>query len=385
MCANSDKCRRQRLLELSRATRDRSRQLREFTVSLSRLHLSPSERASLHVNNLTRAAELSIRRGDLAVAKQLLLRGYRIATNHAISHEAAQASQLRSNIERINNNARGFRIWSERLAFWRRQEQRAELVAATYRNLYRQYVLGGETGSLRATCSDYVCQDMRHIILPYQYCSRRCYDSAITSLDRLEIHQSQSIYLRQEVQWLRFRIQCSLQQYQEARYTLGEMSTQIMRMPRMKECFTLGKAYLELLGLLYGDLQAMPAFSGRLTTFMNSFHVLQAERSGLYMAVLVFEIIRLILEQKYELAHRRLAALRVRLQRCPDALDTTELHQFLKVLGYILATIHKCQRRFPKELYHELQATPKTTLYILQGIAPYPELAYRMLRALRYR
>lgn len=385
MCAISDKNRRQRLLELSQATRKRTRNLREFSLSLSRLHLSPIERASLQVDNLTRAAELSIRRGDLALAKQLLLRGYRLAKYHAISQEAAHTSLLRCNIEKITGNSRALRVWSERLAYWRTQEQRSIAVAAVYSRLYMRYVLGSEPHSQRIAQHDYVCQDMRYIILPYQYCTRRRYDCAMQSLDVLNIHQSRSVYLHQEVQWLRFRILCSLQQYQEARITLEDISSSVSRTTRFKECVILGKAYLELVGLLRDDLQDVPVFASRLTTFMNSFDVLSSERSGLYMAVLVYEIVRLTLEQKYEAAHRRLAALRVRLQRCPDSIDTAELHQFLKLIGYVIATIHRCKRRFPKELYQELQTTQATTLYILQGIAPYAELAYRLLRKLNYR
>ena len=74
MCAIAEKTRRKRLSELSKATRNRSRQLRDFTISLSRLHLSSTERASLQVNNYIRASELSIRRGNLALATKLLLR-----------------------------------------------------------------------------------------------------------------------------------------------------------------------------------------------------------------------------------------------------------------------------------------------------------------------
>jgi len=80
-----------------------------------------------------------------------------------------------------------------------------------------------------------------------------------------------------------------------------------------------------------------------------------------------------------------LAALRVRLQRFPDAIDTTELHQFLKVIGHILATVHRRKRAFPWQLYNDLQNNTARTSYILQGIAPYAEIAYRVLRYLNYR
>lgn len=367
------------------ATRRRSNVLHEFSEVLSKIHLSPQERATIVSRHYALAAQVCINRGDLRIAARLLCRAYTIATRHTIPRIAVLVASMRMTIARIQRDSRGLRLWTQRCHQWKVVVTQNEEAQNLHRRMYRETVVGLVGPDTPRHDSYDICDDLRHMIIPYQHCSQGEYRQAMKALDKLEIHQSRSVYLADEVRWLRLRICLSEQRYADAAVLLTEMKASKLGSPRMHECQLLAQVILEMVTFLYSHEDDSPVFNRRITSIMNSFEVLRSERTGLYFTALTYELVRLLLEQKYALANSRLAAFRVRLQRCKSYLHHEELHVFLKVIGYILATCHRLKRPFPATLLQEFHSEHQDVPYIQQGLLPYSELAYRLLRRMGYR
>jgi hypothetical protein len=163
------------------------------------------------------------------------------------------------------------------------------------------------------------------------------------------------------------------------------MNGQPVATQRMRELLVLANAYIGLVHDLYDEITNRMSTTIRLTTFMNSFSILAAESSGMFMGVFVYEIARLLLEHRYEVAHKRLAALRVRMHRSRAVGNLKDLRILLLVIGYILATSHRFKRNFPHHLMAMFYQNAAPTPYAQQGMIVYSELAYRLLKHLGYR
>jgi hypothetical protein len=376
---------RLKILERYSATRRKPNAMKEFAASLSQMHLSRQERATIVARQYVMAAQLCLDRGELPTAKKLLCRGYLVAARHHDSRIAMLAASMRVSIERIQRNARGMRLWTQRHEHWKARVTLSESTRNSFRKMYREHVVGLIEPQVPRYYNDYICDELRHVIVPYQHCSRGEYSRALQALDVLAIHQSRSIYLANEVCWLRFRICLSEQRYTEAASVYRQMKAAKMGTPRMHECRLLAQTMLELVSNLYSQHDDPVVFRYRLTSTVNSFEVLRNERTGLYFSVLIYEIVRLLLEHKYDKASSRLAAFRVRLQRCKPFALYEELHLMLKVVGYILATCHRLKRPFPAVIMQEFRLVGQDVPYIQQGLISYSELAYRLLRRLGYR
>ena len=369
----------------SKESKTRTKVLHSFADSLSDLRLSPDERDYQRAERMYHAAKLCIMRGELKKAQKLLTRAYAICNRLHLPDTACNVSRSRMEIEHIMMNAKALRMWAARLDHWQHELLLQSEEHSRRRSEYYAEVLLCLEDRNQQIFDRYVCKDLHLIVPQYRLCRDGNFSVALTMLDAQDIQNSNSVFLRDEVLWLRYRILLSTQRYWDAQLLLQQMNTQAVATQRMRELLLLANAYNELVHEFCADpAQCKPART-RLSTFMNSFHIISTESSGLYLAVFVYEITRLLIEHRYEHANLRLAALRVRMHRARRNGSLEELRVFLLIIGYILATSHRHKRNFPSHLMSKFYDGTEPIPYAQQGIIAYSELAYRLLRHLGYR
>ena len=367
------------------ASKSRTKVLHSFADSLSDIRLTPDERDYQRAERMYHAARLCATRGDLQRAQKLLTRSYAICNRLHLPETACNVARARIEIEHILMNAAAIRLWTARLDHWQDMLQRQSEQQEQQRREYYAVVLLWTDTCKEQTFERYVCKELHHIVPHYRLCADGNFTLALEMLDAEAILRSNSVYLQDEVRWLRFRILFSTQRYQDAQLLLQQMNRQTAATHRMAELLILANAYNELLNDFYDGMTERRKARVRLSTFMNSFSILASEPSGMYLAVFVYEITRLLVEHRFELANQRLAALRVRMHRCRPNGNLEELRILLLIIGYILSTSHRHKRNFPHHLMTMFYEGTAPIPYPQQGIIAYSELAYRLLRHLGYR
>lgn len=368
-----------------RKSRQRLRYLEQFSNTLSQLNLTPHERDRTRSLRMMHAAELCITRGQLRIAQKLLTRAYSSATRLGESELAMEIAQTRVELEHVFRNSAAIRLWSSRAHQWNMLLTKTHEERSRNRQLFYESVLGIRRDERKMSFNQYVCDELRHIILPYQYCSLGSYVEARELLEIESITRTSSVFLKEEVAWLQFRICCTLQRYSEAKEYLITMKNSTLVTKRLREYVRIGERYSELMELFYceGGVDRLQPFSER--WFVDSLDVVRHEASGMFLSVLVYELTLLLLKQRFTVADKRLAALRARIYRLQSDKSIDELRIFTRVVGYVLATSHRHRRVMPRQLLAEFQECSVYVPYPQQGIIPYSELAYRLVRYLGYK
>jgi hypothetical protein len=366
-------------------SRQRLRELGQFAETLSTLNLTQAERDVKRAERMLHAARLCINRGHLRDAQKLLTRSYSTASRLERSALAADIAGTRVGLENIMRNADAMRLWMTRQRSWEAKCRLDEEQRDEHREQFYSTVICTPVDRMNSHYDEYVCDDLRHIIPLYDYCSLGLFNNVLQMLDTSVYSVSQSAYLRDEVRWLRFRLHCSMQHYEIAASLLEEMQNNKPCTQRLREYVTLGSAYISLQRQLYHADDTSGLVQPRVSTFLNTFSVVSYELAGLHLSVFVYELIRLIMEHNYAMADKRLAALRSRVYRQRAHGNLEELHIFLRVVGYILGTSHRCKRAMPHHLLAEFHQRMIVVPYAQQGMLAYSELAFRLLRYLGYR
>ncbi|MBM4178676.1 MAG: hypothetical protein FJ211_05010 [Ignavibacteria bacterium] len=368
----------------SRKSRELTSNLKRFATSLDELDLSGKEHDLVMAERFLRAAKLVLERGMVPQAQKFCSRAYTLACKHDISDIAMRAATDRVTLEHILRNAQAIRLWTERRTFHEDRVKREEERQSQVRQLYLREVLCVDESNPKQVFIPYTCDEFRHLLLPYHLCSRGLFHAALNAVKGLAFVHTKSKFLQDELRWLTFRLYASTQQYDQA----AAITRLIMESPaitaRLQECSTIAAAYCDLMDVLRGPRLDQIRWATRIGMFSNSFHAIVNEPTGLYLSVFVYELVRAIIDQNFILAEQRLAALRVRVHRNEYNGRLFELRSFLKVIGYIQSTHYRYKKVFPTKLYNELINYGLQTKYAQQGIIPYSELAYRILRYLNY-
>lgn len=366
-------------------SRQRLQELGHFADSLSALNLTHAERDIKRAVRMHHAAKLCITRGHLQVAQKLLTRSYSTACRLEQPALAASIAASRVELENIMRNSNAMRLWMTRRLTW--EKRSSQQIDQRYHDREQFYstVICTPVDCTNSHYDEYVCQELRHVIPLYDYCALGLYDHVLTMLDSPRYKSIQSVYLYDELRWLRFRLHCSTQRYEIATALLEEMQNKPPSTTRLREYVLLGTAYMSLQRQLYPGADTTCATHPRLSTFLNTFTVVSYELAGLHLSVYVYELVRLILEGKHVAADKRLAALRSRAYRQRAHGNLQELKLFLRVAGYILATSHRCKRTIPRQLLAAFHERTLVVPYAQQGIVAYSELAFRLFRYLGYR
>ena len=368
-----------------KTSRRRLRELGEFAEELTALRLTEAERDSKRAERMHHAAKLCIHRGQLEVAQKLLTRSYSTACRLDSSTLAASIASTRYDLENILRNSAAMRVWMTRKLSWEAKIRLQNDLFNRNREQFYATVICTPVDRMNSHYEEYVCDELRHIIPLYDYCSLGVFDHVLKLLDFVECSANNSVYLHDEVRWMRFRLYCSMQQYEVASTLLEELQTNLPCTKRLREYVVLGTAYISLQRELYQIEDEHERVQPRLTTFLNSFNVVSYELAGLHLSVFVYELVRLIMRQNFAVANKRLAALRARVCRQQSHGNLEELRLFLRVAGYILATSHRCRRTMPQSLLQAFHQRTIVVPYAQQGIVAYSELAYRLLRYLGYK
>lgn len=368
-----------------RESRQRLRYLEQFSDTLPQFNLTLGERDRIRAQRMLHAAELCITRGQLRIAQSLLTRAYSTAARLAASELALNIAQTRVELENVLRNAPAIRLWSKRAGQWNSHIAKMALERARVRQLFYESVLSIHLDNRRVNFDQFVCEELRHIILPYHYCSLSRYSEALKALESYDIALTSSVYLREESLWLLFRIYCSTQQYDRAKKCIADMKNRMIVTPRIREYIRIGEAYNGMVTALNREGTPEPTRTHFMSWFVNSFYVVRQETSGMFLSVLVYELAYLLMNQEYTTANKRLAALRTRVCRLQADETLDELRVFMRVAGYALAMSHRHKRTMPRHLLDAFRTCSSYVPYPQQGIIPYADLAYKLLRYLGYR
>lgn len=369
----------------SRRSRALTNRLLEFSRSVHTVALDPREQAVVSIRQYILAAEVCVPRGHLQLAQKLLTRAYALSSRFLLSAECVAVSSMRAHLEAVLDNTAARRFWNLRVRTWQDRCMIDRHQAEADRTEYYDHVLCYKNDDSKLPFREqFVCREVRHIIMPYRQCSERRYKNALERLQSPPISDTGSIFLSNESSWLRFRILCSMHCMDEAQQVLDELSRQSALSVRLTEYVQIGNAYLELYTMLTSEADQPHCFSARRTTLMNSFSHVNKELGGMMVALCVLEICRLVLEGEHQMADRRLAALRVRLVRRTVRNEIEDLRVFLRVINHILATQHRYRKKQPRKLLQQLEERTSPVRYTLQGIIPYDLLSILLLRYMGY-
>lgn len=368
----------------SQKSRQFTKQLQHFATTLDQLDLTTEEHDVVVAERFLQAAELVLHRGQILHAQKFYTRAYSLACKHDRADIALRAAAMRVTLEHIQRNAPAIRFWDERRIFQQQRLLKTEVCRKRERELYNQNVLAIREETSLQVFSPYICSEYKYLLLPYHLCSRGLYDAAMNAVNKPAITKSKSTFLQDETRWLRYRLYLSTQQYSQAARLVDDMKATPPVTARLQECSIIAAGYSNLMDILRVPSQEHRQWFMRIGTFSNSFQALVSEQTGLYLSVFVYELVRYIMENDHTAAEKRLSALRVRVQRSEYNGPLFELRSFLRVIGYIQSTCHRYKRIFPTKLFQELLECRQQTKYAQQGIIPYSELAYRLLKYLNY-